>query len=123
VAHAREGHEQLSGAFEQLQAVVAALPDGVLGIDGEGHITFANRGAARLTGRSELDLVGLWLAELAVELGSETQTWERALAASTIERHAALFKRAGGTDKVQLTVVPVGPGGPFNRLIVMAAGE
>jgi PAS domain-containing protein len=123
VAHEREERDQLVEAFEQLQQVMAALPDGLLGIDGEGRVTFANRAAARLTGRSELDLTNLWLAELAVEIGGSAETWEVALAATRTERRVAHFKRPSGVVPVRVTVVPLARGGAFSRLIVLTAEE
>lgn len=120
VGHAREEQEQMEGALRQLQAVVTALPDALLGVDSEGKITFANRAAGRLLGVAEFDLIGRWLGEVAVELGSNAETWERVLAASMTERHTASLKRAGAIATVDVTVVPSPAQGVFDRLVSLS---
>ena len=48
--------------YEQLQAVTRSLGEGVLALDGAGHITFVNPAAARLLGWRGQDLVGRQVA-------------------------------------------------------------
>jgi PAS domain S-box-containing protein len=120
VGHAREEQEQMEGAMRQLQAVVTALPDALVGVDAEGRITFANRAAGRLLGVAEFDLIGRWLAEVASELGGAAETWERVLAASSTERHTASLRRGAGTATVHVTVVPAPAPGVFDRLISLS---
>lgn len=117
-AHAREEQERVEEAHEQLQAIVAALPDAVVGIDADGRVTFVNRAAARLFGAAEFEIIGRWVAELAVEHGGDVEAWERALAAETTERYATTLAR-GGRRAVELTVVPGVASSVCSRLIAL----
>jgi PAS domain-containing protein len=117
VAHAREEQEQISDAFEQLQAVVGALPDAMIGVDVDGRITYANRAAARFFRRPEFELIGSWLAEVSAEF--EGIAWERALAAETSARYPVSFSKGPSTGSFEVVVAP-GVGSPvFTRLIAL----
>jgi len=51
------------------EAVLAGASAGVIGVNASGHISILNRSAERLMGRSESDVLGLPLAQVAPELG------------------------------------------------------
>jgi two-component system, NtrC family, nitrogen regulation sensor histidine kinase NtrY len=50
------------------EAVLAGASAGVIGVNAEGRISILNRSAERLTGRSEVEVLGLPLAQVAPEL-------------------------------------------------------
>jgi two-component system nitrogen regulation sensor histidine kinase NtrY len=50
-----------------MEAVLAGVSAGVLGLDGDGRVTLASRSAQRLLGREEADLVGRLLADAVPE--------------------------------------------------------
>jgi two-component system, NtrC family, nitrogen regulation sensor histidine kinase NtrY len=50
------------------EAVLAGASAGVIGVNADGRISILNRSAERLTGRSEVEVLGLPLAEVAPEL-------------------------------------------------------
>jgi two-component system, NtrC family, nitrogen regulation sensor histidine kinase NtrY len=51
------------------EAVLAGASAGVIGVNASGHISILNRSAERLMGRSESEVLGLPLAQVAPELG------------------------------------------------------
>jgi len=51
------------------EAVLAGASAGVIGVNGDGRISILNRSAERLMGRSEVEVLGLPLAQVAPELG------------------------------------------------------
>jgi two-component system, NtrC family, nitrogen regulation sensor histidine kinase NtrY len=51
------------------EAVLAGASAGVIGVNANGHISILNRSAERLMGRSESEVLGLPLAQVAPELG------------------------------------------------------
>jgi two-component system nitrogen regulation sensor histidine kinase NtrY len=51
------------------EAVLAGASAGVIGVNADGRISILNRSAERLTGRSEVEVLGLPLAQVAPELG------------------------------------------------------
>ncbi|HTE77429.1 MAG TPA: PAS domain-containing sensor histidine kinase [Xanthobacteraceae bacterium] len=51
------------------EAVLAGASAGVIGVNASGHISILNRSAERLMGRSESEVLGLPLAQIAPELG------------------------------------------------------
>jgi two-component system nitrogen regulation sensor histidine kinase NtrY len=50
------------------EAVLAGASAGVIGVNADGRISILNRSAERLTGRSEVEVLGLPLAQVAPEL-------------------------------------------------------
>jgi nitrogen-specific signal transduction histidine kinase len=117
-AHARAAHEEVGEALAQLQAVLAALPDAVLGLDADGKITFANRAAARLLQRREFELMGRWISEMATELEADAATWERVMAADAERRFPAALTPSGRAA-IDVTVVPGLPSGVCDRLVTL----
>jgi PAS domain-containing protein len=117
VAHLREEEEQVSEAFEQLQAVVGALPDALIGVDDDGRITYANRAAARFFRRPEFELIGSWLAEVSAEFGGAV--WERALATDSSDRYRASFTKGPSTGSFEVVVAPGVASPVFSRLIAL----
>jgi two-component system, NtrC family, nitrogen regulation sensor histidine kinase NtrY len=60
-------NSQLTQRRQFMEAVLAGVSAGVLGLDGQGRITLASRSAQRLLGREEGELVGRELAEAVPE--------------------------------------------------------
>ncbi len=56
---------ELSRAHRHLRALLDCVGEGVLGVDGDGTVTFANAAAGSLLGRDPADLVGARAADLA----------------------------------------------------------
>jgi two-component system nitrogen regulation sensor histidine kinase NtrY len=56
------------------EAVLAGASAGVIGVNASGHISILNRSAERLMGRSESEVLGLPLAQVAPELGEIFET-------------------------------------------------
>lgn len=120
-AHARSSQEQIEEALEQLQALLAAVPDGFVGLDAEGRITFTNRAAAGLFGNREFELMGRWISEAAAELDGDAAVWDRILAADSVTRFPAAL--VSGDAAVDLTVVPSVPSDVCDRLVTMVVRD
>ncbi len=120
-AHARASQEQVEEALEQLQALMASIPDGLVGLDAEGRITFTNRAAAGLFGHREFELMGRWISEAASELDGDAAVWERILAAESVTRFSAAL--VSGDAAVDLTVVPSVPSDVCDRLVTMVVRD
>jgi two-component system nitrogen regulation sensor histidine kinase NtrY len=60
-------NSQLTERRQFMEAVLAGVSAGVIGLDGQGRITLASRSAQRLLARDEADLVGRHLAEAVPE--------------------------------------------------------
>jgi two-component system nitrogen regulation sensor histidine kinase NtrY len=56
------------------EAVLAGASAGVIGVNADGRISILNRSAERLTGRSEVEVLGLPLAQVAPELAEIFET-------------------------------------------------
>jgi two-component system, NtrC family, nitrogen regulation sensor histidine kinase NtrY len=56
------------------EAVLAGASAGVIGVNADGRISILNRSAERLTGRSESEVLGMPLAQVAPELGEIFET-------------------------------------------------
>ena len=56
------------------EAVLAGASAGVIGVNADGHVSIVNRSAERLTGRSEAEVLGLPLAQVAPELAEIFET-------------------------------------------------
>lgn len=104
-AHAREAQEQVEEAFAQIQALVAALPEAVIGLDTDGHITFANRAAGKYFRRQEFELIGRSVTDVVGGTGGDAVVWERAMGASGIERYASTHATPDGPSTYDVTVV------------------
>jgi len=72
----RTQHEDIVNARDLIdsrrrftEAVLAGASAGVIGVNASGHISILNRSAERLMGRSESEVLGLPLAQVAPELG------------------------------------------------------
>jgi two-component system nitrogen regulation sensor histidine kinase NtrY len=61
-------NDQLTERRRFMEAVLSGVSAGVLGLDGDGNITLANRSAQKLLGRAETELVGRHLATVVPEL-------------------------------------------------------
>ena len=108
---------QLSGALLQpaFEAVAHATADGVLLLDREANVTFANRAALRILGpTTSVDIVGTDIAMLAPS--PEGDSWrsvvERARAGEEVHVAEVSLRRAGLDVSVSMTVVGLlAPGG------------
>jgi PAS domain-containing protein len=118
-AHARASQEQVEEALGQLQAVLSALPEAVVGLDDEGKVTFANPAAARLLGRREFELMGRYMTEVTTELEADVETWERVMSADSTRRFPAALAPGDGRRTIDLTVVPGLPSGVCDRLVTL----
>jgi PAS domain S-box-containing protein len=114
-AHAHGAREEIEQALEQLQSIVAALPNALVGLDDEGRITFVNRTATRLFNTTELELIGRSMTDLAVERGYDAETWRRALAAETPQSFT--LETAPDGRLVEVAVVPNLPSSVCSRLV------
>ena len=94
------------------EAVLAGVTAGVVGVDGSGRITLANRSATALLDESESEMVGRMVFEVAPELGA---ILEAALVDETGKPHQTqiTLKRAGRehTVTVRLTSETSDPSG------------
>jgi PAS domain S-box-containing protein len=108
VTERKQAERALEDAMRRLESILEAAGEGICGIDAEGGITYANPAAARLTGRSVADLVGLTLDDLLQPPGLPAD----ALPMSA-ENVAAVFQRRDGSSfPVELTYTGVpGPRG------------
>lgn len=119
-AHARKEQEQFAEALEQLQVLVSAMPDALIGLDSDGRVTFANRATAAILKRPEFDLIGKWLTEIGRDFGSDVTVWERALVADNFERyHVAHIPDAEKLTHYDMTVVPGLQANICSRLITL----
>ncbi|HQR41004.1 MAG TPA: PAS domain-containing protein, partial [Blastocatellia bacterium] len=115
-AHARAEQEQMADALEQLQSLVAASPEALIGLDDEGNVAFANPAAARLLGRMEFELMGRPMHAVASVLqGRDPATWERVLSADSAQSFHAAFQHDGCS--IDVSVVPGLSSSAFSRLI------
>lgn len=119
-AHARASQEEVEQALGQLQAVLAALPEAVVGLDDEGKVTFANPAAGRLLGRREFELMGRYMTEVTIELEADVETWERVMAADSTRRFPGALAPSDGRRTIDLTVVPGLPSGVCDRLVTLS---
>jgi PAS domain-containing protein len=102
-AHVLEVRERVEQALDQLQAIVDALPEAVVGVDDRDRVAFANRAAATLFGHTELELIGTPVADLPLA-GAGRDEWARLLAARTPERLA--LGRGSDGHPLEVTIVP-----------------
>ncbi len=75
-AQLKSQHDELVSANEQLderrvfmEATLSGVSAGVIGLDGEGKITLANRSAEELLGQGKTELAGKTLADIVPEFG------------------------------------------------------
>jgi two-component system sensor histidine kinase HydH len=81
-----------TGRMSQVEAVISALPSGVITLDPDARITHANRAASRIFGRPPADLTGRRLRDLRGEL--EAMAWPT-------ERGEILLVPGGRTGELQ----------------------
>lgn len=105
-AHAREAQEEVEEALTQIQSLVSALPEALVGLDTEGKITFANRAAGRYFRKQEFELIGRSVVELVRSAGGDAAVWERAIAATAADKFVATMMTTEGRSTVDITVVP-----------------
>lgn len=115
-----QGDPQVSGRDHDLrrrflEVAIDAVEDAVLGLDGDGRVTTANRATTRLSGRDPLELVGEQLPMLFAAHCRDGVS--RALGVALVGGRtdlleAELVRRDGMSVPVLLSVHPVpGPGG------------
>ncbi len=117
-AHERAEKEEIERSIEQLQALLSAVPEGLIGLDGDGAITFANRAASAMLGRLEFELMGRWIGEAAADLHGDSATWERVLTAKGLERLPGALVRLDGP--LDVTVIPMTGSTVCDRLVCVA---
>ena len=71
-------NSQLTERRQFMEAVLAGVSAGVIGLDGDGRITLASRSAQKLLGRDEAELVGRELVEAVPEFAGPAQEQRRA---------------------------------------------
>jgi GAF domain-containing protein len=88
---ARDGARSASESMQRAQAVVHSLPESVIGLDKDGHLTFFNNTARSWLGLSQEDLGKSvnWIAPLAM---TDAMLWSRVTACKTVSRFASRLK-------------------------------
>jgi PAS domain-containing protein len=119
-AHAREAQEEVEEALTQIQSLVSALPEALVGLDTDGTITFANRAAGRYFRKQEFELIGRSVVDLVRSSGGDATAWERAIGAATTDKFAATMTTTEGRSTVDITVVPGLQTAICDRLITLS---
>ncbi len=119
-AHAREAQEEVEDALTQIQSLVSALPEALVGLDTEGKITFANRAAGRYFRKQEFELIGRSVVDLVRSAGGDAAAWERAIGATAADRFAATMTTTEGRSTIDITVVPGLQSAICDRLITLS---
>lgn len=119
-AHAREAQEAVEDALVQIQSLVAALPEALVGLDTDGRIAFANRAAGRYFHKQEFELIGRSVVDLVRSSGGDASAWERAINAPATDRFAAAIATPDGRSTVDITVIPGLQSAICDRLVTLS---
>jgi len=123
VVAARRSLAERKQSEERMQALIEAMPDGVLAVDAGGRIRFANSRAESLHGRGRAELIGLPLDDLfAARAGEVRERLEGRSDSELLELRAR--RRDGGEFPADVAFGRVGNGeGPMAIAVVRDASE
>ena len=118
--------EQLQNIIVRNEAILVTAAEGIVGLDRDARVTFANPAAVVALGQPVVDLVGRGIAHR-LEPSHNGSSWEaspdpiaQALSSGTIEYGAdALLRRGdGGTTPVEYTCAPIRERGEVVGVVV-----
>jgi diguanylate cyclase (GGDEF)-like protein/PAS domain S-box-containing protein len=130
VSERRRAERELSEARRQLESILSAAGEGIVGLDTEGRATFVNRAAADLLGYDAEELIGRALHELVHHTRADGTSYPssdcpslgvlRTGAARTVDTD--VFWRKDGTPlPVQYTSTPIQDDGAVRGIVLTFA--
>ncbi|HEY0969410.1 MAG TPA: diguanylate cyclase [Gemmatimonadales bacterium] len=128
VTEQRAAERALRESEARLSAILSSAAEGIIGLDGDGIVTFANPAASRLLGYTPDELVGSELHSLIHHTHadgrpyphSECPMWASVHGGGMVQRDDEVYWRADGTAlPVEYTSTPLRIGGPAGGAVLV----